>query len=65
MKKMTFAEIRSNFWESLPEELRKERRTRKTQNDYCTDIRCAFVEYVDVLLKNGEITEKQADNITL
>lgn len=65
MEKLTFAQIRANFWETLPEELRKERRARKTQNDYNATIRTAFVDYIDHLSKSGEITESQAYRITL
>lgn len=30
-----------------------------------TDIRCSFVEYVDLLQKDGTITEKLASRVTL
>ena len=64
----TKKEIRANFWQFLQEtapDLAKLKRTRKTQNDYPTDIRCAFVQYVDDLLKNGQISEKLANDTTL
>ena len=54
------------FWDEIAtDEMRKEYRTRKTQNDYSCDIRCAFVDFVDSLAKDGQITWKQADNLTL
>ena len=60
----TFEEIRKNFWDSHPE-FDEEYNPSLEQNDYCADIRCAFVEHIDHLSKNGEITEEQAYNITL
>ena len=58
-------EIRNEFWQSLPEDLRKQRRSRKSQNDYCADIRCYWVDFTDQLAKSGRITQKQAENIIL
>ena len=66
MKKLTFKQVRKMFWDEIAtDEMRKEYRTRKTQNDYSCDIRCAFVDFVDSLAKDGQITWKQADNLTL
>lgn len=60
----TQKEVRKSFWESFPE-FKSEYRVKKRQNDYRTDIRCAFVDFVDDLRRSGEITQKQADNYTL
>jgi len=60
----TQIEIRNSFWESYPE-FKTERRSRKRQNDYKTDIRVSFVDYVDSLQKSGVITEKLAFRATL
>ena len=60
--------IRESFWNFLKEtapELAKMKRARKTQNDYCTDIRCMFVEYLYNLHKSGQISEKMAEKTTL
>ena len=65
---MKAKEIRRAYWDYLKEfypDLAKQRRSRLKQNDYCTDIRCYFVDFVDYLMKSGQITEKQAYNITL
>ena len=65
---MKAKEIRQAYWDYLKEfhpDLAKQRRSRLKQNDYCTDIRCYFVDFVDNLMKSGQITEEQADNITL
>ena len=54
------------FWDEIAtDEMKKEFRTRKTQNDYSCDIRCAFVDYVDSLNKDGQITDNQYNKITL
>jgi len=60
----TQSQVRKLFWESFPQ-FKSEFRTRKRQNDYSTDVRCAFVDFTDYLCKNGQITEKQANNYTL
>ena len=64
MKGLTFKQVRDLFFEEYPE-FRSERKVRKSQNDYSCDCRCTFVDFVDCLLKSGEISEKTADNITL
>jgi hypothetical protein len=64
----TVTEVRESFWQYLSEvspELAKERRSKKRQNQYCTDIRCSFVDYVDYLLKDGQISDKLANRVTL
>lgn len=60
----TFKEVRESFWENHPQ-FKKDFRVNKRQNDYHTDIRVSFTDYIDCLLKDGKITEKIADNITL
>ena len=63
---MTLKELRKMFWgEIATPEMRAEYRTRKTQNDYSTDIRCAWVDFIDWACESGRITEKQCDNATL
>ena len=63
---MTLKELREMFWrEVATPEMRAEYRTRKTQNDYSTNTRCAWVEFVDYAQGSGIITEKQASNATL
>tara|TARA_R110000824_G_scaffold32222_4_gene104213 strand:- start:3646 stop:3834 length:189 start_codon:yes stop_codon:yes gene_type:complete len=55
---MKAKEIREYFWELHPE-FKHERRSRKRQNDYRTDIRVAWCDYLDMLSRNGQITEKR------
>lgn len=66
--KTTFKAIRRNFWEMLKEvspELYKQGKRSKSQNEQITDIRCSFVDYIDNLHREGQITDSQANRITL
>lgn len=63
---MTIKELRKTFWDFVvTEEERKEYRSRKTQNDYSTGIRCKWVDFTDMAQRSGWITRKQADRATL
>ena len=65
------AKIRAAFWAAHPTANRKRYPARdwtredKTARDYCTDTRCAFVDFVDVLRRNGQISEALANRVTL
>ena len=37
----------------------------KTQNDYVTDIRCAWVDFTDHMCRCGEISDGLAERATL
>lgn len=60
----TITQVRAAFWESHPEILHH-KRSKKRQNDYNTNIRCLFVDFVDNLHKNGQISDKLAFKVTL
>lgn len=60
----TQAQIRKSFWESFPQ-FKSHYRAKKRQNDYNTDIRTTFVDYVDSLRRDGTISERLANNVTL
>lgn len=60
----TQKEVRVSFWENHPQ-FKKDYRKTKRQNDYYTDIRCCFVDYVDYLVKDGIISEKLGNRVTL
>ena len=63
---MTLEELREMFWSEIATpEMRAEYRAYKTQNDYSTDIRCAWVDFTDFARKSGMITEKQCNNAIL
>jgi hypothetical protein len=58
----TEAQVRKAFWIGFPEGMRK-RGWR--QNDYSATIRSEWVEFVDMLAKNGHISQALADKVTL
>lgn len=64
-------QIRAAFWEAHPTANRKKYPARdwtredKSNRDYCTDTRCAFVDYLDYLSRSGQITEALASRATL
>lgn len=60
----TLSDLRACFWETHPE-YASYFRTKKRQNDYSTDIRCAWVYFVDSLSKRNTISEKLANRATL
>ncbi len=59
-----FKDIRLAFWEAHPEFKDEYRKTWK-QNQYKTDIRCAFCDFIDHLRRDGVISESIAERITL
>jgi hypothetical protein len=61
-------QIRAAFWESHPEceiKARQNGTLTKGQNAQVCDTRCAFVDYVDSLSRDGVISEKLANRVTL
>ena len=62
MKNQT--EVRESFWLDHPD-FRPLYRKSKRQNEYDVDIRCAFVDYVDALHRDGVISDKLAQRVTL
>ena len=63
-KLMTMKQVRDLFFETFGE-FKRERRAKKSHNDYSIDCRVAFCDFVDSLAKDGEISAKTAFNITL
>jgi len=53
-------QIRAAFWAAYPAANRK-----RYRGDYCTDTRCAFVEFIDQLARDGQISEALAARATL
>ena len=56
-------QVRDYFWETS--EFSRKYNKRNSQNDYPTDIRCAFVDLVDALARDGQISESLASRVTL
>lgn len=64
----TIKQVRECFWQFLniaSPELAQQRRSKKTQNDYCADIRMIFCDWVDAMHKNGQISDSLANKVTL
>lgn len=64
----TQKQIRASFWETFPqheETARKNGVFGKGQNSQNCDTRCAWVDYVDSLAKDGQISDGLADRVTL
>lgn len=60
----TITEVRKAFWNAFPE-FKGEFRVTKRQNAYNCTIRSAFVQYVDMLERDNEITDSLAKRVTL
>ena len=64
----TQQQVRRQFWLDYPSfdhQAREAGTKTKRQNEQCTTIRCAFVDYVDHLQRSGVITEALAERVTL
>jgi hypothetical protein len=60
----TVNQVRAAFWEAHPQFKADYRKTYR-QNQYNATIRTHFVDYVDHLRRNGDITESLAHRVTL
>ena len=56
------AQIRDAFWRLHPEFNRKRN---KNQNDYSTNIRCSFIDFLDFLYRDNQINASLANRATL
>jgi hypothetical protein len=60
----TQQQIRDAFWRDHPQ-FKSLRRARKRQNDYPADVRMAWVDYMDWIRRDGQISRKLAGKATL
>lgn len=58
-------DLRIQFWNEFPDYKDAYFSYKKTQNDYPTDVRCAWVDFVERMRKDGLITDRLANNATL
>ena len=58
------AALRRSFWLAHPD-LRHQYRSNKRQNQYPTDIRIAWCDYVDAMARDGAISDDLAARATL
>jgi hypothetical protein len=59
----TQKQIRAAFWQGFP--LGHPWRKRLKCGDYCTDCRCEFSDFVNMLARDGQISKALADRVTL
>ncbi len=59
----TQAEVRAAFWQGFP--AGHLYRKRYSNGDHCTDCRVEFVDFVDMLARDGLISEALAGRVTL
>lgn len=59
----TQAQVRAAFWQGMPAGHPWRKKLR--DGDYCTDCRVEFVDFVDMLARDGHISEKLAAKVTL
>jgi hypothetical protein len=60
--------VRSLFWEAHPDfdfQTREAGIRSKRQNYHCATVRCAFVDFVDNLARDGQISPALASRVTL
>lgn len=60
----TQAQVRAAFWQGN-EHLRKYRKPGARQNDYGATLRSEWCEFVDMLARDGHISEDLAGRVTL
>ena len=64
----TQAQIRAAFWEAHPSfdhQAREAGIRSARQNQHCATVRCTFVDFVDTLARNGDISAALAARVTL
>lgn len=61
----TQAEVREAFWQTFCVDGKPKEFRGKSQNELPADVRCAFVDFVDSLARDGTITENLASRVTL
>jgi len=64
-------QVREAFWQAFPDLPRRRYRYSPSRSDksaelvYPVDTRCAFVDFIDYLQRDGMISDAMADRITL
>ena len=58
-------QVRDAFWNTFCVEGKPREYRGKSQNDLPTDVRVAFVDFVDHLAREGTISEALASRVTL
>jgi hypothetical protein len=64
----TQAQVRAAFWSAYPDfdfQAREAGIRSKGQNAQCATVRCTFIDFVDALACNGDISDALANRVTL
>ena len=64
----TQRELRKEFWRQHPSfehQVREAGILTRRQNEHCATVRCAFVDFIDHLTREGTISEALASRATL
>jgi len=64
----TQKQVRAAFWDAHPDydfQARQAGIRSKRQHEHCATVRCDFVDYVDMLARDGQISEALAERVTL
>ena len=61
----TQKQVRAAFWQGFPGMYERDYRASYRQNDYSATVRCEWVDFVDMLVRDGHISEKLAQRVTL
>lgn len=61
----TQKEVRAEFWKTFDGSRNKVKNYESNGKMYTTNTSCAFVDFVDSLARNGEISEALANRVTL
>ena len=62
----TQRQVRHEFWQSFPKlPRRKIRDYSGTGKMHCTDVRCAFANFIDLLSCDGSISPEMVQRVTL
>ncbi len=63
MEMTTQSQVRAAFWDGFP--AGHPWRKKQSDGDYCADCRMEFVDFVDMLHRDGIISDRLAQNVTL
>ena len=61
----TQAQVRAAFWQGFPGMYERDYRKSYRQNDYSATVRCEWCDFVDMLARDGIISEALAQRVTL
>lgn len=62
---MNSQQVRASFWQTFCVEGKPQEFRGKSHNEFPADVRMAFVDYVDGLHRDGQISDAVAFNATL